>query len=141
MLERLERFLPARRQRLRREMERAFERFFDNPWSLDEFEPALDLEDHDDHYTLRVDVPGLNKEDLSVTLEGNSLVVEGERKEEHKRRRRVSEVYYGHIYRAVTLPEDAKLDGIKTKLRRGVLEVTVPRERHEKHSIEIVEAN
>ncbi len=140
MLERLERFLPARRQRLRQDMERAFERFFDNPWSLAEFEPALDLEDHDDHYTLKVDVPGLKKEDLSVTLEGNTLIIEGERKEEHKRRR-VSEVYYGSLYRAVTLPEDAKPDGIKTRLGRGVLEVTVPREQHEKHTIEIVEAD
>jgi HSP20 family protein len=137
MLERLERLLPSRRRRWRQELER----FFTDPWSVLEGEPALDFEDHDDHYLIRVDVPGLGKDDLSVTLEGNTLIIEGERKEEVHRRRRVSEVYYGRIYRALTLPEDAKLDGITSKLRRGVLEVRVPRERRAQHRIEVVEGD
>jgi HSP20 family protein len=139
MLERLGRFLPVRRRRLRQDIERAFERFFDDPGSLVASELALDVEDHDDHYVLKAEVPGLGEDDLEVHLEGNTLVIEGERKEEVKRRR-VSEIYYGSLYRAVTLPEDAKLDEIETKLRRGVLEVTVPRERHEKRRIEIAKA-
>jgi len=139
MLEHLGRFLPVRRRRLRQDIERAFERFLDDPGSLVASEFSLDFEDHDDHYVLKAEIPGLGEDDLEVHLEGNTLVIEGERKEEVKRRR-VSEIYYGSLYRAVTLPEDAKLDEIKTKLRRGVLEVTVPRERSEKRRIDIVKA-
>ncbi len=136
MLERLGRFLPVRRRRLREDIERAFERFFDDPGALVSSELALDIEDHDDHYTLKAEVPGLGEDDLEVRLEGNMLVIEGERKEEVKRRR-VSEIYYGSLYRAVMLPEDARPDEIKVRLRRGVLEITVPRERREKRRIEV----
>jgi len=136
MLEHLGRFLPVRRRRLREDIGRAFERFFDEPGALVSSELALDIEDHDDHYKLKVDVPGLGEDDLEVRLEGNTLFIEGERKEEVKRRR-VSEIYYGLLYRVVTLPEDARPDGIKTRLRRGVLEITVPRERKEKRRIEV----
>ena len=127
MLRQLEHLVPFKRNRFRQALEEALERVW-REGSLD-LEPTLDLEEHNDHYLLRVHVPRLGKDDLSVYLEGSTLVIEGERQETHERKRRVSEIYYGRIYHVLTLPQDVKPEGVKTRLRRGVLEVTLPRER------------
>lgn len=118
-----------------------FSRVWDEgPWALDELAPVLDIEEEDDSYLLRAEVPGMSRDDLEVYLEGDNLVIEGERREEKKRRRRSSEIYYGRIYRSLPLPHDARPEGIRTRLRRGVLEVTIPRERKAVKRIEVVEA-
>lgn len=95
MLRQLEHLVPFKRNRFRQALEEALERV----WREDplEPEPALDREEHDDNYLLRVHVPGLGKDDLSVYLEESKLVIEGERQETHERKRRVSEIYYGRI--------------------------------------------
>jgi HSP20 family protein len=139
----LSRMNPFRQDRFREELERAFDRaWFGGPGTLtevSEMSPLLDLEEEDDTYVLRVEVPGMSRDDLEVHLEGDQLVIEGERREENKRRRRMSEIYYGHVYRTMTLPQDADPEGIKTRLRRGVLEVTIPRQQQASRRFEVLE--
>ncbi|MDM7323618.1 MAG: Hsp20/alpha crystallin family protein, partial [Thermus sp.] len=89
-----------------------------------------ELSEHEDHYLLRVEVPGLGPENLEVRLEGDQLVVEGEKREE-KRTKHLSEIVYGRIYRAYLLPKDAKKEGIEARLQKGILEVKIPREKRE----------
>ncbi|MFD3005775.1 MULTISPECIES: Hsp20/alpha crystallin family protein [Thermus] len=122
----LEKLWPFGRNRVRKAFEEALEKAFKETGEL--LEPLSELQEHEDHYLLRVEVPGLGPENLEVRLEGDQLVVEGEKREE-KRTKHLSEIVYGRIYRAYLLPKDAKKEGLEAKLHKGVLEVRIPREK------------
>ncbi|WP_347240453.1 Hsp20/alpha crystallin family protein [Thermus sp.] len=122
----LEKLWPFGRSRFRKAVEEALEKVFQEPGGV--LEPLSELEEREDHYLLRVEVPGLGPENLEVRLEGDQLVIEGEKREE-KRTKHLAEIAYGRIYRAYLLPKDAKREGIEARLSRGVLEVRIPREK------------
>ncbi|TFU27238.1 Hsp20/alpha crystallin family protein [Thermus tengchongensis] len=122
----LEKLWPFGKNRVRKAFEEALEKAFKETGEL--LEPLSELQEHEDHYLLRVEVPGLGPENLEVRLEGDQLVVEGEKREE-KRTKHLSEIVYGRIYRAYLLPKDAKKEGLEAKLHKGVLEVRIPREK------------
>ncbi len=63
-----------------------------------------------------------------MRLEGDQLVIEGEKREE-KRTKHLAEIVYGRVYRAYLLPKDAKKEGLEARLAKGVLEVRIPREK------------
>ena len=122
----LEKLWPFGRSRVRKAVEEALEKAFQDVGEV--LEPLSELSEHEDHYLLRVEVPGLGPENLEVRLEGDQLVIEGEKKEE-KRAKHLAEIDYGRIYRAYLLPKDAKKEGIEARLAKGVLEVRIPREK------------
>lgn len=122
----LEKLWPFSRSRFRKAVEEALDKAFQEEGGV--LEPLSELSEHEDHHLLRVEVPGLGPENLEVRLEGDQLVVEGEKREE-KRTKHLSEIVYGRIYRAYLLPKDAKKEGIEARLSQGVLEVKIPRER------------
>ncbi|GAA6755907.1 heat-shock protein Hsp20 [Thermus sp. 2.9] len=121
----LEKLWPFGRNRVRKAFEEALEKAFQEVETL---EPLSELSEQEDHYLLRVEVPGLGPENLEVRLEGDQLVIEGEKREE-KRTKHLAEIVYGKIYRAYLLPKDAKKEGITAHLSKGVLEVRIPREK------------
>ena len=122
----LEKLWPFGRSRVRKAVEEALEKAFQDVGEV--LEPLSELSEHEDHYLLRVEVPGLGPENLEVRLDGDQLVIEGEKKEE-KRAKHLAEIVYGQIYRAYLLPKDAKKEGIEARLAKGVLEVRIPREK------------
>ena len=122
----LEKLWPFGRSRVRKAVEEALEKAFQDVGEV--LEPLSELSEHEDHYLLRVEVPGLGPENLEVRLEGDQLVIEGEKKE-GKRAKHLAEIVYGRIYRAYLLPKDAKKEGIEARLAKGVLEVRIPREK------------
>ena len=122
----LEKLWPFGRSRVRKAVEEALEKAFQDVGEV--LEPLSELSEHEDHYLLRVEVPGLGPENLEVRREGDQLVIEGEKKEE-KRAKHLAEIVYGRIYRAYLLPKDAKKEGIEARLAKGVLEVRIPREK------------
>jgi len=88
---------------------------------------VLRLEDYveDDKYVLRAEIPGIDPEkDVEITVANGVLSLRAERRQEHKEAHR-SEFRYGAFERAVTLPENAKMDDITATYRDGVLTVTV----------------
>jgi len=90
-------------------------------------------------YTLRADVPGFAREDLQVFVQGNLLVIEGERGATHHHwdlGRQFAVRYRGRLYRAALLPPDADAEGIRTVLRGGVLEITIPRTSRRRNEVE-----
>jgi HSP20 family protein len=92
--------------------------------------PQCDLEESDNHYLLSFDMPGLEKENIDIEMQGNQLVVTGERRQEQERgegRSRMLERRYGRYQRAITLPENVKMDGIEAEYVNGVLKVAVPK--------------
>jgi HSP20 family protein len=91
--------------------------------------PNLDVFEKDNRLIAKVDLPGLNKEDVKVEISDGYLAISGERKhewEEKKENYRRCEREYGTFYRAIPLPENATLDDVKATFENGVLEVIVP---------------
>ncbi|WP_445397973.1 Hsp20/alpha crystallin family protein [Zobellella sp. An-6] len=127
--------------RLQQDMDRLFERSlrrFGAPsledWpSFSQLKPSLDISEREGNYLISMEIPGVKKEDISLTLEGNRLTIRGEKKYEHEEKtdklHRV-ERSYGHFQRLLTLPDDARAGDIKAEFKDGVLKVSVPRQPH-----------
>jgi HSP20 family protein len=92
--------------------------------------PALDAYEDKDKYTVCVELPGLKKEDISVTVDNGVLTIAGERKSEkevdegtlHR-----SERFYGRFSRSVSLPTAVKSAGVSATYRDGILKVEIPK--------------
>jgi len=91
--------------------------------------PKVDVFERDNRLVTRVDLPGMKKEDVTVEVTDGHLALSGERKQEREEKK--GNVYrtereYGRFYRAVPLPEGAKLEDVRATFADGVLEVSVP---------------
>jgi HSP20 family protein len=95
------------------------------------FMPAVDVEDAESHYLVSFDLPGLKKDDLCIDVEGDQLVVSGERKQESEKkegRQLVNrERYYGAFERTFTLPATVEADKIEASYDDGVLRIAIPK--------------
>ncbi|MGE0711277.1 MAG: Hsp20/alpha crystallin family protein [Planctomycetota bacterium] len=91
--------------------------------------PRADLVASELDLLVSVDLPGVRKEDLNVSLTGTTLVISGQRKLAFVGRRPVAraECPRGHFERRVELPPDALSSELEARLEHGVLEVRVPR--------------
>ena len=95
---------------------------------LNAWVPALDVQESKDNYTIRVEVPGLKREDIEVSLEDGELTISGERKSEtpvegtevHRQER-----FYGKFSRVITLPAAVAADQVKAQYKDGILTVTL----------------
>jgi HSP20 family protein len=90
--------------------------------------PKIDVFERDNRLVTRVDLPGMRKEDVSVEVTDGHLALSGERKREREEKKDNfyrTEREYGRFYRAVPLPEGAKLEDVKATFLDGVLEVSV----------------
>jgi HSP20 family protein len=89
----------------------------------------------DDKLVVKVDLPGMKKEDIQVSMDDGDLVVRGESKTESEVK---DEDYYrlervaGQFYRRLTLPFEARAEKIEANFKDGVLEVRIPRPPAEK---------
>ncbi len=118
----------------RRSVDQLFENFFSfAPRTVEAaewtFSPAVESYWTDDNLKLRVVLPGVDEKDVKVTLQGNQLVIEGERKApEGMSTSRYTSVWlpYGRFYRTVDLPNGLDLDKLSCRLNSGILEVTIP---------------
>ncbi|KAJ1561755.1 hypothetical protein HK405_002947 [Cladochytrium tenue] len=91
----------------------------------------LDLIETDGSYIVHSDLPGVAKENVSVSIgEGNVLTIAGERKRNSETKdahRHIFERSYGRFERSVRLPEDADVGKVQAKMADGVLELSLPK--------------
>jgi HSP20 family protein len=91
----------------------------------------VDVSENDKAYTLRAELPGVKKEDINVTIDGDTVAVSAEVKHERdaKNSERVlrSERYAGKLYRAFTLGQTMEEASATAKYADGVLELTLPK--------------
>jgi len=91
--------------------------------------PPVDVFERDHRFTVRVELPGIKKEEIGVTCADGVLTIEGERKlanEEKTNEWYRNERTYGKFVRTVPFPEGVKVTDINAKFEGGVLEITVP---------------
>lgn len=91
------------------------------------FTPVLESGWNDHFLILRAILPGVPEKEITVTVQNNQLILEGERKLPEKFVKNVSRhLLYGPFYAAITLPTGLDVDHIVCKLLNGVLEIEVP---------------
>src|SRR5579872_5534987 len=114
------------------------DRLFDAPLAeltrtsqlLSGWTPAFDVYEDKDNVYVRAELPGMNKEDIDLSLHNGSLSISGERKSEEKFKE--AEVYraerfFGRFQRTVTLPTPVAVDKIKAQYKDGILSVSLPK--------------
>lgn len=134
-------------QRFADEMDRMFEDFgFGRRWNSPSWrepapwretgretgelwDPEIEVFQNNNELTVRADLPGLKKDEVSVELTENAVTIHGERKREREEDREGyyrTERTYGSFYRVIPLPEGAITEQAKARFNNGVLEVTIP---------------
>lgn len=91
-------------------------------------QPALELADKGKDYQLTAELPGLNEDDVELTIADGVLTLSGEKREESDRKEdgvSISERRYGSFTRQVRLPHDVDPDKVRASISNGVLTVTI----------------
>jgi len=99
------------------------------------FLPPVDILETKSEVILRAELPGVDKEAIDIQIEGDSLVLKGERrfeKEVDQENYFRMECSYGTFQRAFTLPSSIKKDEVNASFNQGVLEIRLPKESREK---------
>lgn len=99
-------------------------------WSEgDRYAPALDVAETDDEYRVCASMPGMRPEEVKVSVQGNTVTIEGEHKEERKEGERglYSERRYGSFCRTFTLPMGVNADQARAEFERGELRLRLPK--------------
>ena len=116
-------------RRFTEDMDRAFSQVSRAAGGGAAWSPVIEVKEAEGKLVVTAELPGLKKEDVKVHIDGEALVVEGERKQEKEEKvdgYYHSERSYGKYYRSILLPEGAKADQTAAQFNDGVLEVTIP---------------
>jgi HSP20 family protein len=125
------------------QMQRRMNRMFENDLSDDfqvqgiprrnmAFTPGINVNETENAYIIKADLPGMDKNTINVEVKGRNLVLSGERKEEASQEEKNfyrQELSYGSFLRSIPLPQDAKPNQIVSQYSNGVLTITIPREK------------
>lgn len=91
----------------------------------------IDVTENDKSYEVRAEVPGVRKEDIHVSIEGNFVSISAEVKKEKEEksgdRVLVKETYVGHVSRGFSLAHEIDSAAVVAKLEQGVLNLTLPK--------------
>jgi HSP20 family protein len=92
--------------------------------------PVVDLYEEKDDLVVKAELPGMEKDNIEVTLSDNRLTIKGEKQQEEevkKERYYRSERSYGSFVRTLELPWEAQTDKVKAAFKNGVLEIRLPK--------------
>ena len=121
-----------------REMENMFERYshasgrgLDTDLGIVDWTQTVDIEESNNFYLIRADVPGVDKKDINVHMDKGVLSITGEKHEEKETgkgtKRHRTERYNGSFARRFTLPGTIKADKIDASYKDGVLSLMIPK--------------
>lgn len=94
------------------------------------FEPRVDVRENDKNFVITAELPGLAKDDFKITVENNTLVLEGEKKVEKEdvgENTYRSERSQGKFHRAFRLTDSVDSGKIKADYKNGILEIEIPK--------------
>jgi len=121
---------------MQREINKMFDSFFrggiqdDGSLIPSVWTPAVDVAEDENEYVVKVELPGVSKDDVKITMQENILTIRGEKKEEKETKeshfQRV-ERSYGSFQRSFTLPTHVKNEKIEASYKDGILTVTLPK--------------
>ena len=126
------------------EMERVAEDLFRRPFSLlgpswlqrmrmpvmEEVTPTVDIFEEGDEFVVKAEIPGINKEDISVDITDSTVVISGQKKKEEKVEEKNyyrMERSFGSFSRSLRMPAEVQTDKANAKFKDGILEIRVPK--------------
>ncbi len=92
--------------------------------------PAVELQEIENNFVLRAEVPGVDAKDLDVQVSRNAVVIKGEYRSEQKTSipgRDRSEFRYGRFHRVIPLRNPVQNDQVEADLKDGILTLTLPK--------------
>ena len=120
-------------RRITEELDRAFGPREDLPWTAELYPrmwaPQLEVFERNEKFIVRVDLPGLKKEDVKIEVTHDELTIEGERKLEKEEKEEGvyrTERTYGRFFRRIEIPEYVKAEQAVATFKNGVLEIEMP---------------
>jgi HSP20 family protein len=93
-------------------------------------DPALDVYEEKNEIVAKVELPGLEKDDVEVNVTDQALTIRGEKKKEEEIKEENyyrSERSYGSFSRTIDLPKDLDVDKAKASFKNGLLEIRIPK--------------
>lgn len=125
--------MPSQKNSLLEEIRDLFSRFTDEwpdlaPLNKNGFVPHIDVLDKAGSYIVMAEIPGMNEKDIIVSLNKNTLTIEGDKKSESADKEEdyfKSEISYGRFYRTIELKEDVDEDDVEASYRNGVLRISL----------------
>ncbi|MCP4188714.1 MAG: Hsp20/alpha crystallin family protein [Gammaproteobacteria bacterium] len=107
-----------------------------------EWSPTVDIDETDENYLIRADVPGVAKDDIKIQLDNGVLSISGEKRVAKETgigsRKHRTERFHGSFSRRFTLPSAVDIDKVNADYKDGVLSLTIPKlEKEKAKSIDI----
>ena len=139
-LQALERWEPFRElETLQRRMNHLFEQLVpsgNGDLAGIDYIPSVEIEETDDNFYIKLEVPGLDPQDIDIEVKDNSVSISGERKSESKTEAKGfvrSEIRYGKFERVIPLSTRVENENVKAEYKEGILSLTLPKVEAEKH--------
>jgi len=99
--------------------------------SFADWAPSVDIEEANDKYVIKADLPGVDKKDIDVKLENGVLSIRGEKQTEKETgkgtKRHRTERFHGTFARSFTLPDAVKAEKVDASYKDGVLSLAIPK--------------
>ncbi len=106
-----------------------------------EWSPQVDIAETPEAFTIKAEIPEVNKDDVKISIDHGVLTLEGTRKQEKEEKNKTFhriERYYGRFSRSFSLPENVDSAGVKAAFKDGMLTLTLPKSaRSEPKAIEV----
>jgi len=129
--------------RMKKRMNRVWRGFDENPWEFEDSDEDLtgyrkawvDARDSGDEFVVSVELPGVEKKDIQISVDEGYLAIRVEKKSESEKK---TEEQYSYskdfigFYRRIPLPENADVEKIDASYRDGILKLRIPKLRKEK---------
>ena len=121
---------------VRDEMNRVFNEFFgrgsqeEGTWYAGVWSPPVDIYETDEALIMKAELPGFSKDDISIEIKENTLVMKGERKRQDEVKEgnyHRTERVYGAFQRSFLLPTTVEHDKVKASYKDGILELHLPK--------------
>ncbi len=121
------------------EMEHHFEDVFGRPFfpvtwkrapAVRAWSPPLEVFEREDEYIVKAELPGMKKEEIDISVIGDTLTIKGERKTEKEAKEEdyyLCERCYGSFERSLSLPTAVETGKVEAKYENGVLEIKLPK--------------
>jgi HSP20 family protein len=98
----------------------------------DRLVPTMDVVENDNEIVVAVEMPGLRREDIDISIDDDVLTIRGEKKveerqQDEKKNFHVTERAYGVFYRAIQLPSGIDPSKVEATMENGVLKITIPK--------------
>jgi HSP20 family protein len=111
-----------------------FKGFFVRPMAFEsqpQVQIRMDVKEDDKAYVVHAEIPGVRKEDINITIDGNQVAISAEVKREKQEKEGEkwlrSERYFGKVYRTFSLAQDVDEASANARYADGVLELTLPK--------------